>query len=202
MAVRRDAQLAQAIARAAEAERRQAEPEAKNAAARGSGASQAVPLMSLQIHSQTSARSHRWCTLAHRHQSDSQVRSVSAHRLLRRRKQQQPQNSSSSSVNSSKNALKREPVMLWCHCLRVLLLRQKRHRGQHHRSYRGCAAHGREKCSRGYRSRCRQRGSHGAEGPACCGAVGALVSQSSGSTSRRGERERVQERVASLWREK
>ena len=54
VAVRRAAQLAQAVARAAEAERRQAEAEAKSAAAEAAGPVR----LSLQIHSQTSARSH------------------------------------------------------------------------------------------------------------------------------------------------
>ena len=130
LAVWRAAQLAQAVARAAEAERRQVEGRGEECRSRGSWASQAL---SLQIqHSQTSARSH----MVHARtqtpvrfpgQISVGAQAPSSQEAAATAKQQQQQRQ----ANSSKNALKREPMMLWCHCLCVLLLRQKRHRGQH-----------------------------------------------------------------------
>ena len=133
VAVRGAAQLAQAVARADETERRQAEAEAKSAAAEAAAMGQS----GCPFKSSTLKRVHprTWCTLAHRHQPDFQVRCRSGHcrhtGSFVAGSSSNRKTASSSSVNSSKNALKREPMMLWCHCLCVLLLRQKRHRGQH-----------------------------------------------------------------------
>jgi len=139
VAVRRAAQLAQAVARAAEAERRQAEAEAKSAAAEAAAMGQSgCPFKSStlkRVHART------WCTLAHRHQPDFQVRCRSGHcRHTGSFVAGSSSNRKTAAAAASSQQLKERAqerahdayMMLWCHCLCVLLLRQKRHRGQHH----------------------------------------------------------------------